>query len=336
MDLYLLKLNNEILKNKTSIQKDKGIEKCENCDAINSLIFDYIYFTKICKKCGIINNKIINEISDTKFSGLSDSKSTNPIRYGNPINHLLPKSSMGTCISACGNTKYKSLKRLHKWNQMATDERSLYDVFKKIDILIKDTSLNLKIINETKSYYKILSKKDVIKGFLTRGNIRQSLIAACLFIACKNNKVPMREIEIAKICNITQIDVTKGLKKFNELEKSKNIKINTNINNIHDFINRYGNILNFDENIIKIIHLIYIRSNKINLIHNSNNYSICGGLLYFIADSFNINIKKNDIISIISISEVTLNKIYKIYRSHKKILFLGFDKINFLQNYDLS
>lgn len=304
---------------------------CKYCNSINSLIFDYNYSNEICKNCGIIYNKIIDESTESRFYGASDNKKTDPTRCGNPINHLLPKSSMGTCISGYNNSKYKALNRLHKWNQMPADERSLYDVFKKIDILIKDTSLNVKIINEAKTYYKTLSEKNIeIKGYLTRGTIRQSFIAACIFIACKNNGKPMRQVEIAKMCNITQSDVTKGLKKFNELEKNKNIKINHYGNNIHDFIKKYCNKLNINEDLIKVVHLIYIRATKINLIQNSNNYSICGGLLYFISESFNLNIKKSDIIDIVSISEVTLNKIHKEFSNNKKILFIGFKKIHFI------
>ena len=306
---------------------------CTYCKSENSLIYDYNYSNEVCGNCGIIYNKIIDESSETRFYGASDSKSVDPTRCGNPINPLLPKSSMGTQMSAMYNSKYSTLTRLHRWNQMPADERSLNVVFKKIDMLVRDTNINKKIISETKLYYKKLSEKDEkIKGFLTRGEIRKSLIAACLFISCKNNNKPMREVEIAKIFEINQSDVTKGLKKFSELEKSKNISINSYSNNIHDFINKYCSQLNINDNLKKIVHLTYIRAKKINIIKNSNNYSICGGLLFFISQSFDLEIKKSSIIKLIKISEVTLNKIYKEFLVNKKILFIGFDKIEYINN----
>ena len=305
---------------------------CKYCKSKNSLIYDYNYSNEVCGNCGIIYNKIIDESSETRFYGASDNKSVNPTRCGKPINPLLPKSSMGTQMSVSYNSKYKSLTRLHRWNQMPADERSLNEVFKKIDMYVRDTPINSKIISETKLYYKKLSEKTEIKGFLTRGDIRISLIAACLFVSCKNNNKPMREVEIAKIFGIDQSDVTKGLKKFGELEKSKNLLINSYSNNIHDFINKYCSQLNINDNLKKIVHLIYIRAKKINIIKNSNNYSICGGLLYFISASFELGIKKTDIIKLIKISEVTLNKIYKEFLSNKKILFIGFDMIEYIKN----
>ena len=183
---------------------------CKYCKAVNQLIYDYTTATQICTGCGIIAADITDTNNETIFYGAGDNKSVDPTRCGKPINPLLPKSSMGTTMSYVNNSKFKALSRLHQWNQMPADERSLYEVFKKIDVLVRDTSINVKIVAETKKYYKILSEKDEkLKGFLTRGTIRKSLIAACLMVSCKNNNKPMRECEIAEICGITVTDVTK-------------------------------------------------------------------------------------------------------------------------------
>jgi transcription initiation factor TFIIB len=302
-------------------------KKCQYCNAINSFIYDYRNATEICGECGVIIDNIEDQAPEWRYYGASDNKNVDPTRCGGPINPLLPKSSMGTCMTGVGN--YRHINRLHKWNQMPADERSLYEVFKKIDTIIKNFQINTKIVEETKEYYKILSEKEEkVKGYLTRGNIRISLIASCMFVACKNNGKPMREIEIANIFGITSADVTKGLKKFGELEKNKNIQINGNENNIHDYINKYCSQLNIDNKITKLIHLIYIRAKKINILRNSNNTSICSGLLYFVSEIIGITIKKSKIISIINVSEVTLNKVYKEFVAHEKILLIGFNKIN--------
>ena len=87
---------------------------------------------------------------------------------------------MGTTIGG-GNSKFKSVRRLQKWNQIANDERSDYEVFKKIDDILKKTQINTKIINDAKLYYKMLSEKNEENAniFLTRGKNRNSLIVAC-------------------------------------------------------------------------------------------------------------------------------------------------------------
>ena len=311
-------------------KKDSEIS-CIGCGKMGTILYDYNYSKMICKNCGTTNKDILNETADWRFYGANDNKSSDPTRCGGPINPLLPKSSMGTTISSTNNPKYKNIKRIQQWNQMPADERSLYEVFKKIDMIKKNSSINAKIINECKMYYKRLSEKEEDKksniGCLTRGSIRKGLIAACLYNSCKNNNYPMRELDIAKICNLTKNEMTRGLNKFNKLEKNKNICIKNNSNNIHLFINKYCAALDIPEKLIKIVHLTYIRAKKLYLLKNSNNISICSGLIFFIIESFNLQIKKSEVIKTIKISEVTLNKIYKEFLSNKKYLFIGFDKI---------
>ena len=189
-----------------------------------------------------------------------------------------------------------------------------------------------KIINDAKLYYKMLSEKNDQKTniFLTRGNNRNSLIVACLYISSKNNKKPFKEENILKIFNIGKSDLTKGLKKFSLIERTKNITINNNNIVIYDLIEYYGKQFNFKDNVIKILHLIYIRALKINILKNSNPKSICSGLIFFISYIFKLNISKKNIIKIIQISEVTLNKIFNIFLKYEKVLLIGFNTINFI------
>lgn len=325
LDSYFSK---KFLKNNSEMD----LNKCVNCDSINSLIYDYNTYSKICKICGTIDDTIADESAEWRFYGHSDSKSINPSRCGGiPINNLLPKSSMGTTIGS-GNNKYKSVRRLQKWNQISNDERSDYEVFKKIDIILKKTQINTKIINDAKLYYKMLSEKNDQKTniFLTRGNNRNSLIVACLYISSKNNKKPFKEENILKIFNIGKSDLTKGLKKFSLIERTKNITINNNKIVIYDLIEYYGKQFNFKDNVIKILHLIYIRALKINILKNSNPKSICSGLIFFISYIFKLNISKKNIIKIIQISEVTLNKIFNIFLKYEKVLLIGFNTIDFI------
>jgi transcription initiation factor TFIIB len=326
-DYFKLFNKTEIVKTK-SLNANDDLNKCKYCSK-NTIIYDYRNSIQVCSCCGIIVDKIDEHLPEWRYYNSSDTKNSNPIRCGQPINPLLPKSSLCTQITHIG--KYKHLSRLHQWNQISPDEKSLYEVFKKIDIFTKNKKINKKIVEETKQYYKLLSEKEKVSGYLTRGNIRVSLIAACLFISCKNNNKPLREIEIANIFGINVKDITKGFKKFNELEKSKNIQINTSINNIHDYINKYCHQLNIKDDIKKLIHLLYIRSKKINILRNNNNSSICSGLIYYISDIFNLNYKKSDIINIIKISEVTLNKVYNEFIKYEKILLLGINKIKFIK-----
>lgn len=317
---YFKKLENYNEKEKKSFNKKdlNNLKKCKNCDFINSIIYDYINYNKICSNCGMIYDDIIDESAEWRNYGYFDNKKIDNIRCGQPINYLLPKSSMSTTIGR--GSKYNNVKRLQKWNQISSDERSEYEVFKKIDNLIENKKINKKIIDYAKLYYKILSKDILIRS-------KNKFIVACIVIASKNNNKPLDEKKLLKIFNITKSDLTKGLKIFSNIEKEKNLNINNNNIIIHDLIDLYGKQFNINETIIQITHLIYIRSLLINILKNTGEKSICSGLFYFISILFKLNLSKQHIISKINISEVTLNKTYKIFNKHIDILTLGFDKI---------
>jgi len=318
-------LENTTFTDKKSLKTNENI--CNFCDEI-SIIYDYTKSNILCKLCGYVQDGIVEGNAEWRYYKMDYTKD-NPSRCGQIIDPLLPKSSLGTKIGG-KNCRFNSILRLHQWNQMPADERSLFEVFKQIT-QITNKFLSKKITEEVKLYYKLLSEKTIYGGNLTRGTTRLSLISACIMVACKNSGNPMRKIEISRMCNINKKDVTKGEKKFAELEKNNNLNLNNFGDNIVEIINRYVNYFNFPKNYIDLTHMLMVRISKINITQNSNNYSICAGLMFFIIKEYNLNIKKNNLINKINISEVTLNKIYKLINNYRSILLIGFEHIEFLK-----
>jgi len=315
----------EDIKQQPKLTSKKILNSCDICDSTN-LISDYNTSTIICSDCGVVIENINNEEAEWRCYGAADNKSTDPTRCGIPVDHLLPISSMGTKMSYAG-PKYSSLYRLHKWNQMpSSEERSLLTVFKYIDSILSNTNITHDVKEETKKYYKTLSEKDDVKGSLTRGVKRKALIAACLIISSKNNNKPIQKVEVAKLCNISITDVTKGLNKFSVLEKNKNIQIKKPTTSIHDYIHIHANNLNFTKEMMEITHILCNRCNQIKILTNANDTSVCGGLLYLVSTLYsNYYVNKDKIIKTIKISGVTLDKIYKIISSYKKYLLIGLE-----------
>ncbi len=313
-------LNDNIMsKLSDDLSKDEN-DICETCNT-KSIVQDYNNGFTLCKNCGIIKDIIIDTGAEWRYYGTSDSKSSDPTRCGIPVNPLLPISSMGTCI---GGNKYGPLQRLHSWNAMPSNERSLWYVFENINKKTQNSDLINKIKEECKFYYKKITEKEKnITGTLTRGRVREGIIAACCFIACKNNGVPRLASEIAEIFEISTTDVTRGLKKFVELERKKNININIHITNTDDFIRRYCYKLNIRDNDKKIASIIASRIKQLNILSENTPSSIAASILYLISTVYNLDISKEYICSKINISNVTITKSFKTLNKHKNILFLG-------------
>ena len=278
-----------------------------------------------CVNCGYVGDKIIDLGAEWRYYGVNDTRRHNPTRTGNVINPLLPKSSMGTFI---GGSRYSHIQRIHTWTSMPSNERSLWIIYKKINRLLQNSDVANKIIDESKFYYKKITENDKkLKGILTRGSIRQGLIAACVYISCKKNGVPKHSKDIAELCNIDENLVTKGLKKFVEIEKRKKLNINNKQTKPKEFVNIYCNKLNLPADIKRLCLILCERTIKLGILKNNTPPSVAGGIVYLLITKLKLDVSKVALINIIKISEVTLNKTFKKLSNYTDILFIGFEKI---------
>jgi transcription initiation factor TFIIB len=270
----------------------------------------------ICSQC---QNTITNIISgpEWRFYGSNDSKSSDPTRCGMPVNSLLPKSSVGTCVSyRCkGNMNMHKIRRYQQWNGMPYKERSLLKVFEEISRICKENDIPTIIINEANSLYKIISSTKI-----SRGSNRCGIIASCVYFSCKINKVPRSTNEIAGMFNITIPVMSKGCKKFQEIMQMNKI----DINRIHsaatitmnDFIDRFCSKLDLSELDINQIKDISRLSQLYNLTNENTPPSMAAGCIYLYIKQVNLTIHKKQISDICKISEVTINKCYKKLEQH--------------------
>ena len=301
--------------------KDK-IEKC--CD--NDKNYSYDEEIIICNKCGKSINNIINS-PEWRYYGSEDSKRSDPTRCGMPINPLLPKSSIGTSINNRGNYMDRISTR-QRWNSMPYKERSKYKIF--IDIETKCNTNNIpKIIIETsKSLYSVIAETKI-----SRGQNRKGVIAACVFNACKECKVPRSIKEISKIFDIDSKVLTKGCKNYTEIIRLNKININRyqNLDTIKlgDFIDRFCYNLSINEEDTQIIKTVAEVSDDLHLTYDNTPPAMATGCIYLVSKLKEINLSKKDISERCNISEVTINKCYKKLEENKKLTELLQSKYNF-------
>lgn len=287
---------------------------CERCE--NILAFsDEGFLTCTNNKCGIIYKDLVDHGAEWRYYGADDNQSSDPTRCGMPINPLLEESSYGCKVLCCGPMSYemRKIRRYTEWQSMPYKEKSQYDEFQIITIMAQNAGIPKMIIDDAIIYHKKISESDTT----FRGDNRDGIIAASIYISCRINNYPRTAKEIASIFHLDATSATKGCKNalsiINSLEKDMDNKEKTNFGKTKPeaFIERYCSKLNINNELTKLCQFISMKIEKMDVMPENTPPSIAAGVVYFVSQLCRLNISKKDVKNVSETSEVTINKCYK-------------------------
>jgi transcription initiation factor TFIIIB Brf1 subunit/transcription initiation factor TFIIB len=245
-------------------------------------------------------------------------------RYGCPSNYFYPKSALGTKISS---KSFNRLSAIQRQGQMPYKEKSLMEVLERIQSKCKKYNITQTIIDTSKILYKKVSECKHTKGKRKGKNMimrcinRRSMIAACVYHACKLQKEPRSPKEIADIYDLEIRHVNKGCRKFLDYIDISSIFCEIKSSQSSDFIERFAKKLNIDKKYIELAKNISININKLGLASTHEPPSVAAGCILLVDTKCNLGISKKNISDIFGISDVTISKTYrKIFPYHKIIM----------------
>jgi len=289
-------------------------EFCERCET--PLAFsDEGFLTCRNEKCGIIYKDIVDQSAEWRYYGADDNQNSDPTRCGMPINPLLEESSYGCKVLCVGSMSYemRKIRRYTEWQSMPYKEKSRYDEQQIITTMAQNAGIPKMIIDDATRYHKKISESELT----FRGDNRDGIIAASIYISCRINNFPRTAKEIANIFNLDVTSATKGCKNalaiINNLEKDVVNKDKTNFGRTkpEDFIERFCSKLNINQELTKLCQFISMKIEKANIMPENTPHSIAAGVVYFISQICKLNVSKKEVKIVSEISEVTINKCFK-------------------------
>jgi transcription initiation factor TFIIB len=291
-----------------------GREMCERCESILAFS-DEGFLTCTNSKCGIIYKDLVDQTAEWRYYGADDNQNSDPTRCGMPINPLLQESSYGCKVLCNGSMSYemRKIRRYTEWVAMPYKEKSQYDEFQIITTMANNAGIPKMIIDDAIRYHKKISEYELT----FRGDNRDGILAASIYISCRINNFPRTAKEIANIFRLDVTSATKGCKNavsiINNLEKDMDNKEKTNLGKTKPeaFIERFCSKLNINHELTKVCQFISMKIEKNNIMPENTPHSIAAGVVYFISQICNLNINKRDIKNVSEISEVTINKCFK-------------------------
>ena len=296
---------------------------CESCDTSDYIVEDGEKGIIVCSNCGSVLSSIMDKNPEWRQYGGDDSKGNNS-RCSYPTNHFLPQSSLGTSIGGIGRSKIKTL---HGWSAMPYRERSLHIVLKEIQLRCRKANILKCIEDDAKILYKNISEckhpkgtKNAGKYIIIRGTNRKSLIAACVFFACKKKGDTRSPKEIAKVFELKYTDITKGCKTFLKLMKIKQMSYDYNSSTPEHFVTRFCRALNIGKEYVDVALKIAINVQRLNVASKHTPLSVATGSILLMADIHNLSITKKTIGSKFAVSEVTITKAFRKLQLYKDIV----------------
>lgn len=295
-------------------KKETNHNVCSSCQSSNIII--KTQGEKVCKDCGVSEMNVFNH--STEYN-----ENDNSYSYGCPSNHFFPKSSLGTSIKCKG---YSRLSLIQKQGQMPYKEKSLLETLKKIQQKCVDYGIDQSTIDTAKLLYKKISDSKHTTG-KRKGKSRImrcvnliSIIAACLFNACKMQGKPRSPKEIADIYDLEIKNINNGCRKFEELVGINTVHTENKTSTSTDFIERFGKKLNMSDEHIKITKNMSINIEKLDIASTHEPPSIAAGCILLVSTKYNLGIDKKEISDVFKISDVTISKTFRKINPFYKII----------------
>jgi transcription initiation factor TFIIIB Brf1 subunit/transcription initiation factor TFIIB len=322
-DDELFDLLDDLNPEKETTDADEDTELiCKNCNTADKLSEDTSGGIIVCIGCGeIVTANMFDASLETRTYG--NKRSNTVARCGTITNHFLPQSSLGTSIG--GNARSK-IKLLHSWSVMPYKERSLNIVLKQIHAkclaggIVKCIEDDAKILYKNISESKHIYGKNKGKTVIIRGTNRRSLVASCIFFACKRKGVTRSPKEIAKLFELKYKDITKGYKIFLKLAKIKHLQHENKISNPEHFITRYCRQLHITDEFIKQAKQIAKNIQRLDIASTHTPFSVATSSILLMIKLNKINIDKKFLAKKFNVSDVTITKTYKKIEKYKEIL----------------
>ena len=282
---------------KTNIEKISNL--CPECGG--KIIFIQEKGETVCGQCGLVINERILDIFHSGKRAFTRQEKEKRERTGSPISILLPDMGLSTIIDK-NNIKNPDLKRAAKWNsRMSWDKRNMLIATTELKRIASILNLPDHIKKAAIRLYKEAFKKKLLRGRSING-----MVAACLYFACREKKIPRT---LQEILNETSISAKNVRRCYRTLIRELNLKAPST--DPISLIPRYIADLGLDAEIEKItIKILQTFISKFST-SGKDPKGICAGALYLVCKIKNRRISQKQVANLVGVTEVTLRSRYK-------------------------
>lgn len=274
--------------------------ECSVCK-IGKLVTDLESGEIVCSACGTV---ITGQLSDTRRRELTE----NPASGLGIISGVGPHSSLAVhdmnLSTMMGKSKRDSsgqMSRLRTWDLRTqfrdSSLRNYRSAFSLLNNLKNKLAIPDSVVERTAYNYRKIKHKGFMRRPIT------SVLAACLYLTCREMGVPRTMDEIQQVSNVKKKQLARD---YREMEF--NLELNVPPVNYFQYLEKISSSLRFDERIIRSAMTLMQNILDMGISAGKDPMGLAAAVLYVISQMHSKTIKQADFANAAGITEVTLRK----------------------------
>ncbi|KAL5719966.1 Transcription initiation factor IIB-2 [Ranunculus cassubicifolius] len=302
---------------------------CTDCKKNTEVVFDHSAGDTVCSECGLVlEAHSIDETSEWRTFA-NESGDNDPVRVGGPSNPLLTDGGLTTIISKPnGSTGDFLSSSLGRWqNRGSNPDRSLILAFKTIATMSDRLNLVATIKDRANEIYKKVEDQKSI-----RGRNQDAILAACLYIACRQEDKPRT---VKEICSVANGATKKEIGRAKEyIVKQLEVEMGPmEMGAIHagDFLRRFCSHLGMTNQTVKAAQEVVQKSEELDI--RRSPISVAAAVIYMVTQLSDDRKLLRDISMATGVAEGTIRNSYKdLYPYASRLIPTWFSKEEDLKN----
>lgn len=282
------------------------VKRCPECGSVN-LTYDDQKGEIICNDCGlIIEEKMVDTGQD--FGGQFD-KAEKKGRGGAPISMQKFDKGLTTNVGEISDIykleagQTRKFLRLKKWQERVSTsiERNLRLAMAELRRVASFLSLPSVVRDEASRVYNY-----VLQRGLVRGRSMESVIAACIYAACRSYNIPRTLDEIAAASDVERKEIGRTYRFI-----VRKLKIKVTPSSPKDYISRFSSILHLSPKAQNEALKILKKADISELTSGRGPAGIAAAALYVAALMNDEKKTQREVADVAGITEVTIRNRYK-------------------------
>lgn len=273
---------------------------CSDCGETTNIIEDWKNGYNVCGSCGCtIGNRIIDEGSE--WRNFADSNAPDQSRIGSANNPLLDTGTYDTIISAGKSPLGVNLSKTQMRSSMRGPEQALINGFNLITALCDRANITKTIADRAKFNFKVVETKKVAKSKSHKGTI-----AACIYIACRQENCTRTFKEISVLTGVPRKDIGRAYKAIEpHLDRLGAVPVK-------DIVCRFCSNLDLPTQVERLASSIALNVQKLDLLAGKGTDSIAAAIVYLVTNVLpQFRPAQKYLQGTSNVTDVTIKNVYK-------------------------